>query len=200
MHLNIIVLPQNWYIKLKYKVHTVVSLLSWFLVTVLIQMGSLLSQKHLLFIYFTYYTFPGHACLTEIYICHLLTLHSVGTLTLVRDNPKGRSSSHEHSTDGADGPVQDHSLGGGELPGKALWVHAGVPEHHGEGLQQDPLHQGWEWTVSSHCLRFSGSPVFFSLLRLYINLTFFISCGKHFSPLDLFVYMFEFWSQSTKSA
>lgn len=72
-------------------------------------------------------------------------------------NPQGSSSSHEHSTDGADGPVQDHSLGGGELPGKALWVHAGVPEHHGEGIQQDPLHQGWEWTVSWPCCCSFGS-------------------------------------------
>lgn len=71
--------------------------------------------------------------------------------------PHRRSRSHEHSTDGANGPVPDHSLGGGELPGKALWVHAGMPEHHGEGLQQNPLHQGREWTVSLEALVFCFS-------------------------------------------
>ena len=89
------------------------------------------------------------------------------------NNPQARSSSHEHSADGTDGPVQDHSLGGGELPGKALWVHAGVPEHHGEGLQQDPLHQGWEWTVSQHFSSFTSSwslAVFFFSFGLSIYL------------------------------
>ena len=61
---------------------------------------------------------------------------------------KPTNSQHEHSADGADGSVQDHRVGGGELPGQALRVHAGVPEHHGEGIQQDPLHEGRERTVS----------------------------------------------------
>lgn len=61
-----------------------------------------------------------------------------------------QSGRHEPgAADGAEGEsVEHHRVRGGILPGKVLSLHHGVSEHPGPRLQEDPLHQGGERTVS----------------------------------------------------
>jgi len=72
------------------------------------------------------------------------------TLSLVSGSWREQTGGHHESerADGAEGAVEDHSVGRGELPGQALRVHAGVPEHSGQEFPKDPLYQGGEWPVS----------------------------------------------------
>lgn len=63
-----------------------------------------------------------------------------------REQTGGRHESAR--ADGAEGAVEDHGVGRGELPGQALRIHAGVPEHSGQGFPKDPLYQGGQWPVS----------------------------------------------------
>lgn len=73
------------------------------------------------------------------------------TLSLnVADSWREQTGGHHESAraDGAEGAVEDHCVGRGELPGQALRVHAGVPEHSGQGFPKDPLYQGGQWPVS----------------------------------------------------
>jgi len=80
------------------------------------------------------------------------------TLSLVTGSWREQTGGHHESerADGAEGAVEDHSVGRGELPGQALRVHAGVPEHSGQEFPKDPLYQGGEWPVSVCFLQISA--------------------------------------------
>lgn len=120
----------------------------------------------------------------------LLTL-SLNVVSSWREQTGGHHESAR--ADGAAGAVEDHSVGRGKLPGQALWVHAGVPKHSGQGFPKDSLHQGGQRPVSV-CVKahFNLFPVFYMCAIFFNTLRFFLHSlslkNNIYIDIDIYTY------------